>query len=140
MSGRATKRVRAGSATGRSSRGESDRKGFQEFPPSEPSLSSSYSQARIKPESETSQSLSGWTPQDHTPSLLPPGKMLLPPLPKSRADHSASSRTDKNRTSHACEKCRKAKAKCSGSQPCEKCRAENKECIYGDKKRDKERK
>lgn len=140
MSGRPPKRVRAGTFAGKSSR-ESSRKGYQESSPNELAQSSRHPQTKIKPESEPLQPQGVWFQQDQIPGLLPPGKMLLPPLPKSRAEYSAaSSRTEKNRTSHACDKCRKAKAKCSGGQPCEKCRAEDKKCIYGDGKRDKERK
>ncbi|KAI9735695.1 MAG: hypothetical protein M1818_006303 [Claussenomyces sp. TS43310] len=74
------------------------------------------------------------------PSFPPAGKMLLPPL-QSRASVAGSFKgPDKNRTAHACEKCRKAKAKCSGGHPCDKCKNEGKECVYGDGKRDLERK
>jgi hypothetical protein len=140
MSGRAPKRVRAGPIAGKSSRGRSSRRGYQELSPNELTQFSHHSQTEPEPESEPPRSQSVWTQQEQTPGLPPPGKMLLPPLPKSRAEYSSSSKTEKNRTSHACDKCRKAKAKCSGGQPCEKCRTEDKECIYGDGKRDKERK
>jgi hypothetical protein len=69
-----------------------------------------------------------------------PGKMLLPPLPRAPGAYSSSSKSEKFRTSHACNTCRKAKAKCTGGMPCDKCRSEEKECVYGDGKRDKERK
>jgi hypothetical protein len=139
MSGRAPKRIRAGSIAGKSSRGALGGARHQPSPPIEPAQSSHYSQPKLEQESEPRQPQSLWTQQEPNPGL-PPGKMLLPPLPKSRAEYAAFSRTEKNRTSHACNKCRKAKAKCSGGQPCEKCRTEDKECIYGDGKRDKERK
>src|SRR5271163_4385248 len=120
MSGRAPKRIRAGSTASKSTRGGSSRKGRQESSPSEPAQSSHYLQTKIDPESELPQSLSLWTQQGPTLGLSPLGKMLLPPLPKPRAEYAAFLRTEKNRTSHACDKCRKAKAKCSGGQPCEK--------------------
>lgn len=66
------------------------------------------------------------------------GKMLLLPLPRRIASMSRAS--EKNRTTHACDLCRKAKAKCTGGQPCQKCKNEGKNCFYGDGKRDKERK
>ena len=138
--GRAPKRIRAGSTASKSSRGGSSRKGRQESSPFEPAQSSHYPQTKIDPESELPQPLSLLTQQGPALGLPPSGKMLLPPLPKSRADYAASSRTEKNRTIHACDKCRKAKAKCCGGQPCEKCRTKDKECIYGDGKRDRERK
>lgn len=72
----------------------------------------------------------------------PPGKMLLPPLrpAHSAAANATSKAVDRNRTSHACDKCRRAKAKCTGGLPCEKCKNESKHCVYGDGKRDKEKK
>lgn len=79
--------------------------------------------------------------QPSSPSIPPPGKMLLPPLPRpNSAIINSSTNAEKNRISHACDKCRRAKAKCSGGLPCVKCRNEGKECIYGAGKRDKERK
>lgn len=140
MSSRAPKRVRAGSATGKSSRGVQSRKGYRELAPNEPAQSSPDSRTIMTPRAEALQSPSGRNQKEQAPSMPPAGKMLLPPLPKSRTEYSASPRTDKSRTSHACNGCRKAKAKCSGGQPCEKCRTEDKECMYGDGKRDKERK
>jgi len=140
MSGRAPKRIRAGSTADKSSRGGSVRKGHHESRPVDPAQSSYYSHTKRDPESEPLQTQGLWAQQEPTPAMPPPGKLLLPPLPKSRAEYTASSKTEKNRTTHACDKCRKAKAKCSGGQPCEKCRTEDKECIYGDGKRDKERK
>lgn len=47
---------------------------------------------------------------------------------------------ERNRTSHACDWCRRSKAKCTGGQPCQKCSHEGKDCFYGDGKRAKERK
>ena len=91
-----------------------------------------------------SNSAGGLTPlqqrQSSTPMSGPPGKMLLPRLHQPKSSTLDKKASGKERTSHACDKCRKAKAKCSGGQPCEKCKAENKECIYGDGKRDKTRK
>jgi hypothetical protein len=77
---------------------------------------------------------------DRNHHFSPPGKIALPPLPKNLASYSSSSKGERFRTQHACNNCRKAKAKCSGEMPCDKCRNEEKECIYGDGKRDKERK
>jgi hypothetical protein len=67
------------------------------------------------------------------------GKMLLPPLHHNLAKFNTSKR-EKSRTSHACQRCRKSKSKCSGVMPCEKCISEDKECVYSDGKRDKEKK
>lgn len=66
------------------------------------------------------------------------GKMLLQPLPRRIA--ATSRMSERNRTTHACEACRKAKAKCTSGQPCQKCKNEGKECVYGDGKREQERK
>lgn len=78
--------------------------------------------------------------QSSTPMSGPPGKMLLPRLQQPKSSTQDAKVTGKERTSHACDKCRKAKAKCSGGQPCEKCKTESRECVYGDGKRDKVRK
>lgn len=89
-------------------------------------------------------SAGGVTPLQHphsTPIMSgPPGKMLLPRLHQPKSSIPDTKASGKERTSHACDKCRKAKAKCSGGEPCEKCKAEGKECVYGDGKRDKMKK
>ena len=78
----------------------------------------------------------------HSTSIMsgPPGKMLLPRLYQPKSSTPDTKASAKERTSHACDKCRKAKAKCSGGEPCEKCKAEGKECVYGDGKRDRMKK
>ncbi len=73
-------------------------------------------------------------------SQLPLGKMLLPRLHQRNESGEKNKPAGKERTSHACDKCRKAKAKCSGGQPCEKCKSEGRECVYGDGKRDRVKK
>lgn len=45
-----------------------------------------------------------------------------------------------NRTSHACDRCRAMRAKCSGDVRCEKCVKDDTVCIYGDRKREKNKK
>jgi hypothetical protein len=69
----------------------------------------------------------------------PPGKVAIPALKPTRSPDS-SRYLKKGRTPHACDYCRKAKAGCSGGQPCVRCKAAQVACIYGDGKRDKERK
>jgi hypothetical protein len=141
MPGRAPKRIRSGSAGRKPSRGGSFRTGRRDSQPQTEELGlAHYSQTTLEPEYGTQHAPSYGFLLGPAGGIPPPGKMLLPPLPKSRAAHSGSPRTEKNRTSHACDKCRKAKAKCSGGQPCDKCRNEAKECVYGDGKRDKEKK
>lgn len=78
----------------------------------------------------------------HSTTIMsgPPGKMLLPRLHQPKSSTPDTKASGKERTSHACDKCRKAKAKCSGGEPCEKCKAEGKECVYGDGKRDRMKK
>ncbi len=136
MPDRISKRGRVGSAPGRASQGRSDRQPHEiqsQQAQSPASSNTYYSQLKSSTKTEEMRDSS-------SPRLLPPGKMLLPPLPRPYKAYSSTSKAEKNRTSHACDKCRKAKAKCSGSQPCDKCRSEGKECVYGDGKRDKERK
>lgn len=65
-------------------------------------------------------------------------KLPIPPLRGGKAEGSKGSK--KGRTSHACDACRKAKAGCSGGQPCARCRTTRSTCVYGDGKRDRERK
>jgi len=67
----------------------------------------------------------------------PPGKVAIP-RPSVVAESSKPSK--KGRTSHACDACRKAKAACTGGQPCMRCRNAQVTCVYGDGKRDKDRK
>jgi hypothetical protein len=69
----------------------------------------------------------------------PPGKVAIPALKQARSLES-SRYFKKGRTPHACDYCRKAKAGCSGGQPCVRCKSAQVACIYGDGKRDKERK
>jgi len=66
------------------------------------------------------------------------GKVAIPALRVSKADTAKSGK--KNRTSHACDQCRRAKAGCSGGTPCSRCRTTRSNCVYGDGKRDRERK
>jgi len=69
----------------------------------------------------------------------PPGKIAIPAI-KPPASSSSSKDQKKGRTSHACDACRKAKAGCSGEQPCGRCGTTGAACIYGDGKRDKDKK
>jgi len=67
-------------------------------------------------------------------------KVAIPALkPPSSAEASAKG-GKKERTSHACDNCRKAKAGCTGEQPCQRCQNAHVPCIYGDGKRDKDKK
>jgi hypothetical protein len=56
-------------------------------------------------------------------------------LPIPRASH-ASSSSDRARAKHACNNCRKHKAKCSGRQPCQRCKDTGARCIYGIRNRE----
>lgn len=66
------------------------------------------------------------------------GKVAIPALRTSQTPESRSSR--KGRTQHACDACRKAKAGCSGGNPCSRCKTMKSSCVYGDGKREKEKK
>jgi hypothetical protein len=70
----------------------------------------------------------------------PPGKVAIPALKTPQAIDSSSQSSKRGRTSHACDHCRKAKAGCTGGQPCQRCRTSRVPCVYGDGKREKERK
>jgi hypothetical protein len=69
----------------------------------------------------------------------PPGKVAIPAL-KTPQTADSSKTFKKGRTAHACDYCRKAKAGCTGEQPCIRCRNAQVECVYGDGKRDRDRK
>ncbi|KAG9241833.1 fungal-specific transcription factor domain-containing protein [Calycina marina] len=75
----------------------------------------------------------------HQSSIHKPGvKVPIPPMRSSYA--SQSSKQLRGRTSHACESCQKAKAACSGGNPCTRCGKNSIPCVYGDGKREQERK
>ncbi|EXJ94592.1 hypothetical protein A1O1_02988 [Capronia coronata CBS 617.96] len=51
-----------------------------------------------------------------------------------------SSGFGKVRTSHACDRCRLMRTKCSGGDRCVKCTKDNAACFYGDRKRERNKK
>jgi len=59
-----------------------------------------------------------------------------PPRPPSRP----GSAITKPRTSHACDRCRIMRTKCSGGERCTKCIKDNATCVFGDRKRERNRK
>ncbi|KIW75157.1 hypothetical protein Z517_11929 [Fonsecaea pedrosoi CBS 271.37] len=46
----------------------------------------------------------------------------------------------KMRTSHACDRCRLMRTKCSGGDRCTKCIKDDANCVYGDRKRERNKK
>ncbi|CAG8168412.1 unnamed protein product [Penicillium nalgiovense] len=44
-----------------------------------------------------------------------------------------------SRVKKACDRCRWKKTKCDGASPCQRCKAENANCIFGDRKRHREK-
>jgi hypothetical protein len=44
------------------------------------------------------------------------------------------------RTSHACDRCRELRAKCSGGTRCAKCTKDDATCLYSDRKRERNKK
>lgn len=70
----------------------------------------------------------------------PAGKVAIPPLRPPQAPESSQKLYKKGRIMHACDFCRKSKAGCSGEQPCSRCKNAGVPCVYGDGKRDKDRK
>ncbi|CZT13589.1 uncharacterized protein RAG0_17087 [Rhynchosporium agropyri] len=73
------------------------------------------------------------------PAQAPLGKVVIPALKNPRS--AASTRGLKHeRIRHACDYCRKAKAACTGENACTRCLNANIRCIYGDGKRDKDKK
>ncbi|KAJ5399553.1 hypothetical protein N7465_010042 [Penicillium sp. CMV-2018d] len=45
----------------------------------------------------------------------------------------------RSRVQKACDNCRRKKTKCDGASPCQKCKAENANCMFGDRKRHREK-
>ena len=75
----------------------------------------------------------------HTPAPLQQdvkGKVLLPRPVQGWPQPTNSPK----RTSHACDRCRVMKIKCSGGDRCKKCTADDQECVYGDGKRERHKK
>ncbi|KAF4627281.1 hypothetical protein G7Y89_g10875 [Cudoniella acicularis] len=68
------------------------------------------------------------------------GKIAIPKLRASKTTESSSKSLKKGRIPHACDNCRKAKSSCTGEQPCLRCSSSRLPCVYGDNKRDKNRK
>jgi hypothetical protein len=71
---------------------------------------------------------------------VPLGKVAIPALKQPRRTESVSPAFKRGRTAHACDNCRKSKSGCTGELPCLKCRNAGVSCVYGDGKRDKDRK
>lgn len=70
----------------------------------------------------------------------PAGKVAIPSLRPPQNSDSPVRGNRKGRTSHACDHCKKAKAACSGGQPCARCQNASVACVYGDGKREYDRK
>ncbi|KAK4940189.1 hypothetical protein LTR10_019617 [Elasticomyces elasticus] len=66
----------------------------------------------------------------------PPSQHQSPPGQHSRGSSSAG----KERTTHACDRCRIMRTKCSGGNRCTKCIKDNATCVYGDRKRERNKK
>jgi hypothetical protein len=89
---------------------------------------------RKKPDSSQSGRSSDDASSSSPRSML--GKLILPRLNGTFYESSALPK----RTSHACERCRALKAKCTGGIRCEKCVFDKAECRYGDGKRERNKK
>jgi len=104
----------------------------------------SASQAGFSQQSSIAQgSSSHIAPRSGHPSQqlrqAPPGKVAIPALRNPRIIESSKA-LKKGRNPHACDYCRKAKAGCTGGNPCTRCLNANVPCVYGDGKRDKDKK
>ena len=61
--------------------------------------------------------------------------------PRSREDTTPTSRKERIRSSHACEPCRRRRAKCNGARPrCARCEELTMTCLYADSKADRHQK
>lgn len=108
--------------------------------PHVPSMQSQSFSDAYQPSSHRAASMGSSLYQQVSPTTqMPASKVAIPALRAGRAAESAKL-AKKGRTSHACDACRKAKAGCSGGQPCTRCRTTRSACVYGDGKRDREKK
>ncbi|TVY62795.1 putative transcriptional regulatory protein [Lachnellula suecica] len=109
-------------------------------PPSSKSSqpSSSRSQSFFQPQLGPPRPIEGAMQPRAGPA--PPGKVAIPQLKVPKRAETSPAAFKKGRTSHACDNCRKAKSGCTGELPCLKCRNAGITCVYGDGKRDKDRK
>ena len=112
---------------------------------SSPRPSSAYSSTGFndvyQPSLQRSGGLGSQIPQVSMHSSQPlsfTGKVAIPALRTPQPSDSKSFR--KGRTQHACDACRKAKSGCSGGNPCSRCKTMKSICVYGDGKREKEKK
>ncbi|KAI1626765.1 hypothetical protein EDD37DRAFT_228482 [Exophiala viscosa] len=68
----------------------------------------------------------------------PTTKTLLAPKPCSAP--TTTTRPTRKRISHACDRCRHLRAKCSGEDECSRCVKDGLSCYYGDRDREKNKK
>lgn len=115
---------------------------FDPVKPAQPLGSTSYDiRSRGSPGLAKHQHAVGTAAQPQMSLLNAPlGKVAIPALKQSRRNETASTAFKRGRTAHACDNCRKSKAGCTGELPCLKCRNAGIHCVYGDGKRDKDRK
>jgi hypothetical protein len=113
----------------------------------QPGTSFSHSLSQSSPGSISRTVNTSSTPDVHSAQPInvitshpPPGKVAIPALRPPPNFESSSKGSKKGRTSHACDYCRKAKAGCSGEQPCNRCSNARVACVYGDGKREHDRK
>lgn len=73
-------------------------------------------------------------------AAIPASSEQKVPIPRLQrpAQRQLSVTTERQRVSHACEPCRRRKAKCDGLRPiCSRCRDQELACFYADGKREK---
>ena len=79
--------------------------------------------------------------QHQHPSYISRAGGGAPKVAIPRASNLSEQSNVNRRVSHACESCREQKTKCSGDRPiCQRCQDLGLTCLYGDRKRDREKK
>jgi hypothetical protein len=71
------------------------------------------------------------------PSASPPSDAPDQPFSSAGLENITNPRL---RASHACDRCRLMRTKCSAEERCAKCVRDDKTCTYGDRKRERNRK
>jgi len=61
-------------------------------------------------------------------------------LPSRLSSNPSTRLPSKNRIPHACNRCRLLRTRCSGVTPCDKCAKDDAVCVFGDRKREKDKK
>ncbi|KAH8091373.1 hypothetical protein BXZ70DRAFT_1011186 [Cristinia sonorae] len=86
------------------------------------------------PAAEGTWSIAQQVPPSNPPSPPPPSWAMSGSLDPNTGEYKRATESTRVRTEHACEPCRRRKAKCTGERVCRRCRLRGLDCVYGEKK------